>query len=140
MPDILSIEEMVATENWNLAREVISTSEDFSNERDLIENEFEVSMDNLGSIIDLPHDRFENLKKRLLEIIKKRFISLEAELYQQICIELDYCNAKKEKGWRITEYIAAVFDILLTGGATALAILAIKTEYLDKLCGCKTEA
>ena len=130
-------EEFVVTENWELARQAVSEGSDFIEDRRRIEDEFGISLDDIGTIIDLPQDVFKKLQKRLLGSTSDYFKSRRAEMHKKICVDLNYCEAKKTRTWRVAEYVLAVGDLFLTGGGGAIAILALKTEVLDELCGCK---
>ena len=133
-----TIEELLATDKWELARQTIVESPVFAPERDRIENEFGISLSDVSSVIDLPLDSFKKLQKRLLDVVQDYFATVRDQLYQRVCVEFDYCEQKKTRGWRIMEYLVGVFDVLVTNGGATLAMLALKTEVFDKLCGCKT--
>lgn len=133
-----TIEELLATDSWELARQAIVESPVFAPERGRIEEEFGISLGDVSFVIDLPLDTFKKLQKRLLDVVQDYFATVRDELYQRVCVEFGYCEQKKTRGWRIMEYLVGIFDILVTSGGATLAMLALKTEVLDKLCGCKT--
>jgi len=133
-----TIDELLATDNWELARQTIAESPVFAAERDRIEDEFGISLGDVSSAIDLPVDTFKKLQKRLLDVVQDYFATVRDELYQRVCLEFGYCEQKKTRGWRIMEYLVGFFDVLVTNGGATLAMLALKTEVLDKLCGCNT--
>jgi hypothetical protein len=135
--DVLTIERLLTVENWELARQAIDEAGAFAEEKRQIEEEFEISLGDLGAIIDLPEDSLKRLQKRLLKAIDAYFTSAREELYEKICRQFDYCKMKKKWGWRVLEYLIGAVDVFATNGGATLAMLALKTEVLDKLCRCK---
>jgi hypothetical protein len=134
---VQTIEGLLIAENWELARQAIDEAPQFAQEKRKIEEEFGISLGDLGSIIDLPEDSFKRLQTRLLTTANGYFTSAHDELYEKICIRFDYCEMKKKWGWRVLEYLIAAVDVFATNGGATLAMLALKTEVLDKLCRCK---
>ena len=55
---------------------------------------------------------------------------------QKVCVELDYCNLKKSKGWRIVEYLIGALAIVFDKGLIPLSFYIFKREILDELCQC----
>jgi hypothetical protein len=135
---VQTLESLLTTENWELARQAINEAPQFAGEKQRIEEEFGISLDYLGSIIDLPEDSFNRFQQQLFTTVKRYFTSAHDELYQKICIEFNYCEMKRKWGWRVAEYLIGIVDIFGGSGGGALAVLVLKTEVLDKLCGCKS--
>lgn len=132
-----TIEELIVTEDWELARQIIQEAPEFEESRREIEARFGIAIGDLDSIIHLPEDSYRRLGKLLLETIEARLELIRDELHRKICEEFDYCRQKKKLGWRVMEYISGVLDIFFTKGGLTLAVLVIKNEFLDKLCRCK---
>lgn len=128
--------EVVTWEDWELARVALIELPQLEDSCALIEESFGVSLRDLEAILDLPPVSFEALRKRLIDAALAFLHARRDELRQKICVDLDYCELKKTSRWRIAGYIAAVVDITYTKGALSLAILALKQEVFDKLCGC----
>lgn len=131
-----AVEQLFVTEDWELARQVIVEAPEFSDIRGEIENEHRIALGDLESIIDLPEASFRRLKEAILERVESRVREYNDAIHQKVCVEWDYCNKRESRKVEIAEYIAAVLDIVVTGGAVALAALLLKREYLDKLCRC----
>ena len=135
--DLKTIEQLIVTEDWELARQIIEEVPEFEEDRSSIEAEFGVAIGDLGSIINLPEDSFRRFKKVLIQRLEARLDRIRDELHKKICEEFDYCRQKKKLGWRVMEYVAGVLDIFYTRGGITIAIAVIKNEFLDKLCDCK---
>ena len=136
--DVQTMERLLTAENWELARQAINEAVQFAEEKQKLEEEFEISLGDLGSIIDLPEDSLKRLQKRLLKTVDAYFTSARDELHKKVCGEFDYCKMKKKWGWRVCEYLIGAVDVFATNGGATLAMLGLKTEVLDKLCRCKS--
>lgn len=137
MPNGLqTIEQLLVTEDWELGRQIIVETEDFRDIREEIEGEYDISLDNLVTIIALPADFFETLKQRILTAIESRIEIFNDAMYQLICVEWDYCARRGDPMTDIAEHlIGAILDLMVTGGAS-VAILLLKRGYFDGLCQC----
>ena len=138
MPNgVMVLEQLLVTEDWDLARQVLVEASALAEERQDIEDRFGVSMRSLESILDLPEVSLKQIKRDILIKVEAKVREYNSDLYQRICVELDYCNNKDSWKWRAAEYTAAVLDIAFGGGGVALGVLLLKREYFDKLCKCK---
>jgi hypothetical protein len=138
MPNgVVVLEQLLVTEDWELGRQVLIESSTLAEERREVEDRFEVRLESLESILDLPDASLKQLKEEILVKVEAKVREYNSDLYQKICVELDYCNNKDSWKWRAAEYTAAVLDIAFGGGGVALGVLLLKREYFDKLCKCK---
>ena len=138
MPNgVVVMEQLLITEDWELGRQVLIESSALAEERQEIEDRFDVSIEKLELILDLPDASIKQIKKEILLKVEAKIRDYNSELYEKICVELDYCNNKDAWKWRAAEYTAAVLDIIFGGGGVALGVLLLKREYFDKLCKCK---
>ncbi len=137
MPNGLElIERLWVTEDWELARQVLLEAEELRNSRNEIEDEFGIDLEDLESVIDLPDASLRKLKERILTRVDEQVRGYNDALYQKVCVEWDYCNRKNTGKAELAEYLAALLDIVVTGGALALAALLLKRGYFDRLCQC----
>ena len=128
--------EYLATEDWELARQSLVELEEFRSARDEIESRFDIDLTNIEAIIDLPTDSFNNLKKDLTIVVDSQLLRFSEMFRQKVCAELDYCNLKKSKGWRIVEYLIGALAIVFDKGLIPLSFYIFKREILDELCQC----
>jgi len=128
--------EYLATEDWELARQSLVELEELRSARDEIESRFDIDLTNIEAIIDLPTDSFNNLKKDLTIAVDSQLLRFSEMFRQKVCIELDYCNLKKSKGWRIVEYLIGALAIVFDKGLIPLSFYIFKREILDELCQC----
>ena len=128
--------EYLATEDWELARQSLVELEEFRSARDEIESRFDIDLTNIEAIIDLPMDSFNNLKKDLTIAVDSQLLRFSEMFRQKVCVELDYCNLKKSKGWRIVEYLIGALAIVFDKGLIPLSFYIFKREILDELCRC----
>lgn len=128
--------EYLATEDWELARQSLVELEEFRSARDEIESRFDIDLTNIEAIIDLPTDSFNNLKKDLTIAVDSQLLRFSEMFRQKVCAELDYCNLKKSKGWRIVEYLIGALAIVFDKGLIPLSFYIFKREILDELCQC----
>jgi len=129
----------LATEDWELARQSILELEEFRSARSDLELEFDIDLANIEAIIDLPSDSFERLKQQLTSAVDAQLLLLSETFRIKVCVELDYCNLKKGKGWRIVEYLIGALAIVFDKGLIPLAFYIFKREILDELCKCSSE-
>ncbi len=90
--------EYLANEDWELARQSLVELEEFRSARDEVESRFDIDLTNIEAIIDLPTDSFSNLKKDLTIAVDSQLLRFSEMFRQKVCVELDYCNLKKEQG------------------------------------------
>lgn len=141
MEATIALEELVALENWELARQYVvdearSGDESAIRFKEEIEVEFQVDLADRFAVADLPVPTFKRLTERLLEFARRSADSFRDELHQKICVEMKYCENKDKGLWKYSTYAAAIADIFGTSGAASLAVLLTKEEFLKKLCGC----
>lgn len=132
----MAIENLLVMEDWELARQVIVEADELEDVRIELEDEFQVDLNSLETIIDLPDASLKDLKKILLSKVRSLVQNRSQDLRRRICVELDYCNNKNSRKAEIAAYLVSALDIVVTGGAAALLALLIKQEYFDKLCQC----
>jgi hypothetical protein len=133
---VATVEELIVTEDWELARQVLVEAPELYDYRREIEAEFEIDLTNLGSIIDLPDALLSPLKLRLLTQVESWVYQFNDRLYQKVCVEWNYC-ARKDSGMvLIVEALISVLDIAITKGYFVLTVLLLKRGYFDKLCRC----
>ena len=133
---VVVLEQLLVTEDWELGRQVLVEASAFAEDREQIEAEFAVSLRQLDAVLELPDASLRRLKEVVLERVQTRVRDYDDELYQRICVELDYCKNKDVWKWRAAEYLAAILDIVFGGGGVTLAVLLLKREALDRLCKC----
>jgi hypothetical protein len=129
----------LATEDWELARQSLIELEDFRSARSDLELEFDIDLANIEAIIDLPSDSFEKLKQRLADTLDTQLLLLSEAFRIKVCVELDYCNLKKSKRWRVVEYLIGALGVIFDKGLIPLAFYIFKREILDELCKCLPE-
>ncbi|HET7060693.1 MAG TPA: hypothetical protein VFI43_00780 [Nitrosospira sp.] len=129
----------LATEDWELARQSLIELEDFRSTRSDLELEFDIDLANIEAIIDLPTDSFERLKQELTAALDAKLLLFSEAFRVKICVELDYCNLKKGKRWRVVEYLIGALAIVFDKGLIPLAFYIFKREILDELCKCLPE-
>jgi hypothetical protein len=128
--------EYLATEDWELARQSLVELEEFRSARDEIESRFDIDLTDIEAVIDLPTDSFNNLKEDLIIAVDSQLLRFSEMFRQKVCAELDYCNLKKSKGWRIVEYLIGALAIVFDKGLIPLSFYIFKREILDELCQC----
>src|SRR5690242_10089587 len=128
--------EYLATEDWELARQSLVELEEFRSARDEIESRLDIDLTDIEAIIGLPTDSFNNLKKDLTIAVDSQLLRFSEMFRQKVCVELDYCNLKKSKGWRIVEYLIGALAIVFDKGLIPLSFYIFKREILDELCQC----
>ena len=138
---LMTIEHLVALENWELARQFLVEQAEDGNEEAIafktqLEEEFNIDLSDLSAIGSLPVPAIMGLSKKLIDHAMDAVRNIESQLRQKICVEMNYCNKKNQGVWRYAEYAAAVADIFGGSGAVSLAVLLAKNQFLDKLCGC----
>ena len=137
MPNGLElIERLWVTEDWELARQVLLEAEELRESRNEIEDEFNVDLEDLVSVIDLPDATLRKLKERILFTIEDHVRGFNEVLYQRVCIELDYCNRRNDPTIELLEFLTNALDFLVTAGLISLLALLLKRGYFDKLCQC----
>ena len=104
--------------------------------RQELEDQFQVDLNSLETIFDLPDASLKKIKEILISKVLLLVQSRRQDLRRLICFELDYCNYKKSRKAEIAAYLVSALDIVVTGGAASLLALLIKQEYFDKLCQC----
>lgn len=134
---MVAVFDLLVREDWELARGAIVDLPQLDAQRSKVEGEFGISLNDLEAIFSLPFLPLERLKRHLLDVALGHLDAIRDELYREVCVKLGYCHAKRTTAWRMAEYIAGVIDVIHTMGALSLAILAIKREVLDRLCGCR---
>lgn len=137
MNGLATFEQLWVTEDWELARQALVEAPELEEVRIEIEREFQVDLNDFGFIDDLSNAKFKKLKERLLTGIESFVSGLKVRLVRQVCVEWDYCNQRDSRKSEIAQYLAHALDIFITQGAMTLAVLLMKREYFDKLCGCK---
>jgi len=128
--------EYLATEDWELARQSLVELEEFRSARDEIESRFDIDLTDIEAIIDLPTDSFNNLKEDLIIAVDSQLLRFSEMFREKVCVEVDYCNLKKSKGWRIVEYLIGALAIVFDKGLIPLSFYIFKREILDELCQC----
>ncbi len=91
----------------------------------------------------LKHTSFNDLKKTVLEYLRRDYETTKDDLYRLICVELDYCEAKT-KGTALIGLLGAVVNHYVALAVAAFphlwvlpaAVAYLSKKYLDKLCGC----
>jgi hypothetical protein len=85
-----------------------------------------------------------DLRNSVLEYIRRDFETTEKDLYELICVRLNYCEAKKTRadliallGTVVTHYVALVVVAGPHCWILAPAVVYLSKKYLDKLCKCK---
>jgi hypothetical protein len=129
----------LATEDWELARQSLIELEGFKSARSDIELELDIDLANIEAIIDLPSDSFEKLKQRLTNTLDTQLLLLSEAFRIKVCVELDYCNLKKSKRWRVVEYLIGALAVVFDKGLIPLAFYIFKREILDEVCKCLPE-
>ena len=128
--------QYLATEDWELARQSMMELEEFRSARDEIESRFEIDLTDMEAIVDLPTDSFNDLKRDLIIALDSQLLRFSEMFRQKVCVELDYCNLKKSKSWRIVEYLIGALAVVFDKGLIPLSFYIFKREILDELCQC----
>jgi hypothetical protein len=128
--------QYLATEDWELARQSLMELEEFRSARDEIESRFDIDLTNMEAIVDLPIDSFNDLKRELVIAVDSQLLRFSEMFRQKVCVELDYCNLKKSKSWRIVEYLIGALAVVFDKGLIPLSFYIFKREILDELCQC----
>jgi len=128
--------EYLSREDWELARQSMVELEEFRSARDEIESRFEIDLTDIEAIVDLPTDSFSDLKRDLVITVDSQLLRFSEMFRQKVCVELDYCNLKKSKGWRIVEYLIGALAVVFDKGLIPLSFYIFKREILDELCQC----
>ena len=128
--------QYLATEDWELARQSMMELEEFRSARDEIESRFDIDLADMEAIVDLPTDSFNDLKRELVIALDSQLLRFSEMFRQKVCVELDYCNLKKSKSWRIVEYLIGAMAIVFDKGLIPLSFYIFKREILDELCQC----
>ena len=127
-------------DEWDLAVEVLATIEAFSEARYRLENKYQSDVRDLQRLALLPAFEFKKFQRDAIRAVERRLHSINHDLYQRICVELDYCDRRDMPQARLISYLIGILDIAFGSGAIALAVLIAKREYLDKVCNCPREA
>jgi hypothetical protein len=125
-----------ATVDWELARQSMMELEEFRSARDEIESRFDIDLADMEAIVDLPTDSFNDLKRELVIAVDSQLLRFSEMFRQKVCVELDYCNLKKSKSWRIVEYLIGALAVVFDKGVIPLSFYIFKREILDELCQC----
>jgi hypothetical protein len=128
--------EYLSREDWELARQSMVELEEFRSARDEIESRFDIDLTDMEAIVDLPTDSFNDLKRDLVITVDSQLLRFSEMFRQKVCVELDYCNLKKSKSWRIVEYLIGALAIVFDKGLIPLSFYIFKREILDELCQC----
>jgi hypothetical protein len=128
--------EYLSREDWELARQSMVEVEEFRSARDEIESRFDIDLTDIEAIVDLPTDSFNDLKRDLVIAVDSQLLRFSEMFRQKVCVELDYCNLKKSKGWRIVEYLIGALAVVFDKGLIPLSFYIFKREILDELCQC----
>jgi hypothetical protein len=128
--------EYLSREDWELARQSMVELEEFRSARDEIESRFEIDLTDIEAIVDLPTDSFNDLKRDLVITVDSQLLRFSEMFRQKVCVELDYCNLKKSKSWRIIEYLIGALAVVFDKGLIPLSFYIFKREILDELCQC----
>lgn len=128
--------EYLSREDWELARQSMTELEEFRSARDEIESRFEIDLTDIEAIVDLPTDSFNDLKRDLVITVDSQLLRFSEMFRQKVCVELDYCNLKKSKRWRIVEYLIGALAVVFDKGLIPLSFYIFKREILDELCQC----
>lgn len=126
----------LATEDWELARQSLTELDEFRGARSEIEFKFEIDLTDIEAIIELPADSFSDLKRDLVTTLDSQLLRFSEMFRQKVCVELDYCNLKKSKSWRIVEYLIGALAVVFDKGLIPLSFYIFKREILDELCQC----
>ncbi len=132
----LTLPELLAQEDWELARQVLIYSPEFAADRVELENEFGIDFSDLGAVVDLPTNKRDDFLRRMQRLIEAKMEQYRDDLYEKVCVEMDYCNQRNSSKWKFAEYGIAVFDVIFGQGALALLAILMKKEMLDRLCRC----
>jgi hypothetical protein len=128
--------EYLSREDWELARQSMVELEEFRDARDEIESRHDIDLTDIEAIVDLPADSFNDLKGDLVSAVDSQLLRFSEMFRQKVCVELDYCNLKKNKSWRIVEYLIGALASIFSKGLITLAFYIFKREILDELCQC----
>jgi hypothetical protein len=128
--------QYLAIEDWELARQSLMELEEFRSARDEIESRFDIGLADMEAIVDLPTDSFNDLKRELVIAVDSQLLRFSEMFRQKVCVELDYCNLKKSKSWRIVEYLIGALAVVFDKGLIPLSFYIFKREILDELCQC----
>jgi hypothetical protein len=128
--------EYLSREDWELARQSMVELDELRDARDEIEARYEIDLTDIEAIVDLPTDSFNDLKGDLVSAVDSQLLRFSEMFRQKVCVELDYCNLKKNKSWRIVEYLIGALAIIFSKGLISLAFYIFKREILDELCQC----
>ena len=120
--------QYLATEDWELARQSLVELEEFRSARDEIESRFDIDLTDMEAIVDLPTDSFNDLKRDLTIAVDSQLLRFSEMFRQKVCVELDYCNLKKSKRWRIVEYLIGALAIVFDKGLIPSVILYIQAR------------
>jgi hypothetical protein len=84
------------------------------------------------------------IRSSVLEYIRRDFEMTENDLYDLICVKLNYCEAKKKRADLIAllgavsgHYVALAIVAFPHCWILAPAVVYLSKKYLDKLCKCK---
>lgn len=136
MTSEMTFEQLWVIEEWELARQILVGAPEFEEFREEIEYKFDIDLEILEDIVDLPDAGLRELQERILASVESFTNRFKNTLYDKVCVEWEYCKQKNSRKSVIAEYIASAIDIAMAGGALTLAIVLMKREYLDKLCHC----
>lgn len=128
--------EHLSREDWELARQSMIEVEEFRSARDEIESRFDIDLTDIEAIVGLPTDSFNDLKRDLVIALDSQLLRFSEMFRQKVCVELDYCNLKKSKSWRIVEYLIGALAVVFDKGLIPLSFYIFKREILDELCHC----
>jgi hypothetical protein len=92
----------------------------------------------------LRNTSFGDVRNSVLEYIRRDFETTQNDLYELICVKLNYCEAKRSRadliallGTVVTHYVALAVVAFPHCWILAPAVAYLSKKYLDKLCKCK---
>lgn len=121
---------------WSLALEALCNSPVLAESRAEIEAKYGFDIETSERIYFLSIGEFKKFKADVIASVKRSLHSINNDIYDKICRELHYCENRDMPLARLVSYLIAILDVVYSSGAVALAVLIVKSEYLDKVCNC----
>jgi len=129
-------DDVFGLESWQAAFYAIRDCDDLYDEQKSLEAEFEVSFDDMQSVIDLPDSSFRDFKEKVVLAATKYLEQSKDYLYQTVCVEFNYCAKRSHFTAKALEALILLLDIFKTGGAAYFTFFGFKSGFFDWLCGC----
>ena len=130
-------EELVhafALEQIELARIVVIENQHFSEACQYLDRKYSHEWRQPGWLLAQERLAVTQFKREIFSRIDQIVRQANHQLYQGICVNLNWCESRNKSTIEYADYIAAALDIFGTNGAAALTVLLIKRKFLDKLC------